>query len=101
MKLLALCLVLVSCLGLAQKAPIKFGDVSLDEVKMTSYEPDSSAEAVVLIDYGSSTMEYNQLDNWFKLFFERTTRIKILKKDGYAYADFEVPIYQSSSGRKS
>jgi hypothetical protein len=100
MKLLALCLVLVSCLGLAQKAPIKFGDVSLDEVKMTSYEPDSSASAVVLVDYGSSTMEYNQLDNWFKLFFERTTRIKILKKDGYAYADFEVPIYQSSSGKE-
>jgi hypothetical protein len=99
MKSLILSLLMVSYLGFSQKAPIKFGDVSLEEVKLKAYEPDSTAAAVVLVDYGSSTMEYNRLDNWFRLIFERTTRIKILKKDGYRYANFRIPVYQSVTSK--
>ena len=46
--------------SLAQKSPIKFGEVSLEELKMTRYEKDSSASAVVLCDFGESSINYSQ-----------------------------------------
>lgn len=80
----------------AQKPPVKFGDVSVDEVKMTVYDKDTSANAVVLADYGESTISYFQ-NVGFKLVFDRITRIKILKKDGLEWADFEIPLYKNES----
>lgn len=84
----------------AQKPPIKFGDVSLEDLKMSRYEKDTSASAVILADYGVSSVEYEQSYGWFKVFFERTTRIKILKKEGYSFADFEVPLYHNSNAKE-
>nr|MCU0396495.1 transglutaminase-like domain-containing protein [Cyclobacteriaceae bacterium] len=99
-SLWACILVTAASLVYAQKPPVKFGDVSLDEVKMTSFPNDSSATAAVLFDYGVSEVVYSSADSWFQLHFERTTRIKILKKDGYSFADFEVPLYHNSSGKE-
>ena len=80
----------------AQKPPIKFGDVPLDQLKMTTYEKDSSASAVILADYGESIIEYNQ-QTGFVVKFERLTRIKILSKDGLDHANFSIPLYHSGS----
>lgn len=95
---------LISCLlsgiftlsSFAQKAPIKFGDVPLEDLKMTYYSKDSSASALILADFGESEITYNQA-NGFQLEFERITRIKILKKDGFEWADFSIPLYHSGS----
>lgn len=76
----------------AQKPPIKFGDVPLEHIKMTSYPKDSSAAAVILADFGESTIEYNQSEG-FQLIFERVKRIKILTKDGLSEGDFSIPLY--------
>ncbi len=86
--------------SIAQKAPVKFGDVSLEEVTMTSYPSDSSAKAAVLYDYGVSEIVFNSSNYWFQLQFERTTRIKILKREGYSFADFQIPLYHNSSGKE-
>ncbi len=67
----------------AQKAPIKFGKVSKQELEMATYEPDTSAAAVVLCKYGYFRA------NDFK--FTRIERIKILKKSGTGYAEFVLP----------
>lgn len=64
----------------AQKAPIKFGKVDLELVKMTEHPSYSSVEAIVICDYGRFDAER------FK--FTRTLRLKILKKSGYSRADF-------------
>ncbi|MFM8832839.1 MAG: hypothetical protein ACKOEV_04295, partial [Cytophagales bacterium] len=66
----------------AQKPPLKFGDVTTDELKMTIYPKDSSAEAVVLGDYGESKLEYNKSQESFQIVFERVRRVKILRKEG-------------------
>ena len=79
-----------------QKPPIKFGDVSMDELKMTVYPKDSSAEAVVLVDFGESELKYSQ-QNGFQLFFERTRRVKILTKEGLDWANFNIPLYHNNS----
>ena len=84
-------------LGLnAQKPPIKFGEIPMDQLKMTRYEKDSSASAVILADYGESIIDYSQSTGFF-LKFERHTRIKILSKDGLGWADFSIPLYHDAS----
>jgi len=80
-KHLLILILLVGFLGIAnaEKAPIKFGDISKADLLNNVYAPDTSAPAVVLCDYGYFT------DNSFQ--FVRTLRIKILKKEGYPMAN--------------
>lgn len=102
MKLIFLSIVLMLCITLpsfAQKPPAKFGDVSIEDLKMTTYSPDSSAEAVVLMDYGVSQMRFNE-DKGFYLEFERLKRIKILNKEGLHWADFAIDLFHSGSGEE-
>ena len=81
---LFLILSLTFCLQVnAQKAPFKFGEVSSEDLKMTSYPGDTSASAVILFDYGCFKA------NTFM--FTRTIRIKILKKEGYYWANHSYP----------
>lgn len=88
--------VLIGQNAFAQKAPVRFGDIPLEDLKMTRYEKDSSAAAVILADYGTSTVQYSQA-NGFTLNFERITRIKILTKDGLEWANFTVPLFHDGS----
>jgi hypothetical protein len=102
MKFISTLLSTILFIGVAfsQKAPIKFGDISLEDLKMTRFEKDSSASAVVLADYGESAIEYNQTDGKFILKFERIQRIKILTKDGLEYANFTIPLYHSGGNNE-
>ena len=63
--------------------PVKFGEVSLDELKMTRYEKDTSAAAVVLFNYGYFTAS--------RFYFTQIIRIKILKKEGLNWANKTFP----------
>ena len=67
----------------AQKTPIKFGDVSKAELEMKVYDKDTSAAAVILCDYGFFIPRLPQ--------FVRIIRIKILKKEGYKWANHVFP----------
>ena len=80
----------------AQKPPVKFGDVTKEELSMTSYDKDSSASAIILADFGQSSITYRQ-NIGFVLDFERITRIKILTKDGLEWGNFTIPLYKSTS----
>jgi hypothetical protein len=81
--------------SLSQKAPAKFGDVPVEDLNMTIYSPDSTASAVILVDFGESELRYNQ-EKGFVLGFERHLRIKILKPDGLSFADQEIRTYNRS-----
>lgn len=72
-SLFFLSLFLFSCLSIkAQPAPIKFGVLEKSVLEMKSYENDTTADAVIICDYG----EFNPAT----ISFSRITRIKILKK---------------------
>lgn len=72
----------------------------MEDMKMTVYDKDSSASAVILADFGTTTVEYDQTFGW-QLKFERLTRIKILNKDGFSWADFSIPLYhENATGEK-
>ena len=90
-------IVFSTTLALAQKPPFKFGDISIEELKMDHYDKDSSAAAVVLIDYGDA---YIDLDNG-KMIFERYARIKILKKEGFDQADIAIPLYHEGTTKEN
>jgi hypothetical protein len=101
MRILFTLIMLCLCaLVYAQKAPIKFGDIPIEDLKMKFYPQDSSVAAMVLGDYGESKFQYRE-DKGFVLIFERIRRIKIFRKDGYEFADFVIPLYHTGSTTES
>jgi len=63
----------------ADNAPIKFGKISKADLLNNIYAPDTSAPAVILCDYGYF--------NGTTFQFVRILRVKILKKEGYDWAN--------------
>jgi hypothetical protein len=78
--------VLFPMLTEGQKSPIKFGNVSINELQMKSYPEDTSATAVILCDYGYFDASAFQ--------FTETMRIKILKKEG---SDFGTNVFPANA----
>ncbi len=78
----------ISFISFADKAPVKYGNVSIEELKMEFYEPDTSASAVILCDYGYFNSTQFQ--------FTQVTRIKILKKEGCSWANQVFPPYNNA-----
>lgn len=83
----------------AQKPPLKFGDIAMEEMKMTSYDKDPSVPAVILGDYGESTI-VNHQNNRYRLEFDRVTRIKIFTKEGLDRANFTIRLNKSGSAKE-
>lgn len=75
---------------LAQKSPIKFGEIPIEDMMMTSYNKDSSAAALILVDYGEAYLSANSVQNTVN--FERHVRIKILTKEGMAWANRNIQL---------
>ncbi|QCR24442.1 DUF3857 domain-containing protein [Pontibacter sp. SGAir0037] len=95
--LLLLCLMATSVVAHAQEAPAKFGKIEESELKMLTYDKDTSAAAVVLSDVGNTYFTYYK---GFQFVFERQTRIKILKKSGYDWANISIPFYQKNASKE-
>ena len=72
----------------AQDNGFPYGQVTYRDMEMKTYERDSSADAVVLNEFGEA-----HIDEEYKLIFSYHTKIKILKKSGLQYADIEIPLY--------
>jgi hypothetical protein len=85
--------------GFSQQPVMKFGKVSIDELKMNKYEHDSGAAALVLFDNGETSFNYIQ-GKGFQMEYHRHLRIKVFNKTGYEYADFSIPLYQGDKSRE-
>ncbi len=96
---LLLLLMIGSGAALAQPEGTKFGKISKEELSMAAYDKDPDAVAVVLYDVGNTRFNYNQ-SKGFQHIYERTTRIKILRKEGYDYSNVEVPYYVTSGAKE-
>ncbi|WP_421798865.1 DUF3857 and transglutaminase domain-containing protein [Haliscomenobacter sp.] len=75
----------------AQETSIKWGKIPEEELKMTSYDLDTSAAALVLADIGYFTYDLRAPDQLTELNVHR--RIKILKRNGFSEGDIEIPYY--------
>lgn len=64
----------------AEKAPIRFGKPSLQDLKKNIYKIDTTASAIILCNYGTFNPD--------KLLFDRIIRVKILKKSGLTWGNW-------------
>jgi hypothetical protein len=83
---------LCTVLQAQDKTAAKFGAVSPKDFATTFYPVDSSANAVVIADIGSSRIEGNS-KGWFSLVYKHYKRVHILNKNGYDIANVEIPLY--------
>jgi hypothetical protein len=77
------------------KSNVKFGKIAPPDFEVQSSLIDSSTNAVVIADIGSSAFEGNT-KGWFSLVFKRIKRIKILNEKGFDAANFSIPLYSSN-----
>jgi len=92
-KIVILLFVFVPYYLFAQHAPIKWKDIPIENLKMTSYELDLEASAVILCDFGQMYFDINPNGQHLFLFYDRHVRIKILKEEGKKYAKIQVPFH--------
>lgn len=75
----------------APAAPMVFGKIPPEQLQMKTFDPDTTAAAVVLCNYGQAIIE--NPPGSIRLRWEHQKRIKILKKAGFSYADIQIPFY--------
>lgn len=73
---------------IAQKAPIKWGNIPAEDLSMTTYEADTEANALVLCDYGTITFDISDQGPIYKL--QRHRRLKILNRSGFDEGDISI-----------
>ncbi len=72
-----------------------YGGVSLSDVNMTRYDRDTSANAVVLREFGHAFINAET----YRLNLRYHVRIKILNKNGLKQANIEIPLRQEGTTR--
>ena len=96
-KLLATALLLfISLCLVAQNTKITFGEVPIEDISSKIYPDDSTAEAVVLYDFGETSFDYRNQKFYITLKYHG--RIKILKKSALDRATISIPFYKGSKG---
>jgi Domain of Unknown Function with PDB structure (DUF3858)/Domain of Unknown Function with PDB structure (DUF3857)/Transglutaminase-like superfamily len=92
MTLACLAMTFPSHLRAQDKLPVKFGKVTPDDFKVTAAAIDTSAEVVVIADFGNSWFEGDPKGG-FDVNFKRSTRLRILKRTGFDAATIKIPLY--------
>ena len=97
-----LCLIICSqgVVRAQDKMPVKFGKVTPQDFAVTAAGLDSSADAMVVADFGSSEFQGDP-KGWFTLEFKHSKRIKIFRRNGFEAATVKIPLYVSSSNSAS
>jgi hypothetical protein len=71
-----------------QAPVVKWGEVSMEDLKMTSFPADTNATAVILFDRGEASMN----ENW-GIVFKQHKRIKILTAAGFNWGTLQINYY--------
>ncbi|HEX6181311.1 MAG TPA: transglutaminase domain-containing protein, partial [Chitinophagaceae bacterium] len=79
-------------LAAQDKMDLKFGKISPQEFKLEGVKFDTSAGAVYIADIGLTEFEGNTKGG-YSVIFKRHVRIKILNKQGFDAANFDVMVY--------
>ena len=76
----------------SQEISLKYGKITEDELKMTVYDKDTSAVAVVLYEDGNVSYSYSS-NTGFQLALDLKMKVKILKSEGTGRGDISIPYY--------
>jgi Domain of Unknown Function with PDB structure (DUF3857) len=84
--------------SLAFSQNAKLNKLSIEELQAKHCPIDSSADAYVIGEYGDTRFEV--VGNRFKLYFDYTVRIKILKKTAFDWATVNIPYYKDTHAKE-
>jgi hypothetical protein len=76
----------------------KYGKVELAEFDTKVKGIDSAADAIKLFDVGRGSFDISPVSNQFVYNFTRHVRFKVVNKNAYDLANFEVTLYNSAVG---
>jgi transglutaminase-like putative cysteine protease len=94
MKYLSLFLSLLLLAGTAKSQDDSFGTVTLEDLELKNTTLDSHANAIVIKEYGTSSIAMNDADGTTQLNHVYKIRIKILNSSGFEHGNVVVPIYK-------
>ncbi|MDX1827996.1 MAG: hypothetical protein R3342_00485 [Lutibacter sp.] len=96
MKKIAILFTLFTINIFAQKqSDYTFGKVTNEELNLTKYDKDTTANALVLFDYGNTTFKVK--NNRIIIQTKFYKKIKIFNAEGYKYGTEKIPIYNNKS----
>ncbi len=81
-------------LFISQDHGFPFGQVTYRELEIKKFDQDTAAVAVILDEFGEAYVDNNNDHN---IIFEYHVKIKILKKAGVKYGDFEIRLRKNES----
>ncbi len=94
---LALFIIFLLFIGCSsQRTPMQIRNVDDAYVKMSHYENDTTAKALILGDYGVSQIRH-QNQRGFQNYFTRHLRVKIFDADAFDIADFRILLHRKGS----
>lgn len=99
MKKISLLLLFFLCSQLYSQKDYEFGDITQEELNMTVYKKDTTANAVVLYEHGSS--KFIEKGSRIVLQTEYYKKVKIFNASGYKNATVNINLYYNSSTKES
>ena len=89
---------LLSQLIMAQEYNYDFGKMSKEEMELTCYDKDPSANAIILYDIGKAEF-INAKGGGYDIKFVRRKRIKIFDRSATDYGEISIPYYVDDNGK--
>jgi len=104
MKIALLAITAITCCAISSSAQdqpkIKFGAVTAQDLSRKIYSVDSSAEAVIIADIGTSQIVGNN-KGWFSIEHKHYRRAHILSKNAFDIANVSILLYTDGSAEES
>jgi hypothetical protein len=96
LSLFVVLLLSIVVVGYGQNHGFPFGKPGALDLGLEVYKADTSAQAVVLDEFGEA---YIDLESLNKLIFQYHVKIKILKPGGLKQADYSILLYDNNNGK--
>ncbi|PWS29123.1 DUF3857 domain-containing protein [Pedobacter yonginense] len=74
-----------------------FGTITFDDYQFDKKQLDSNANAVVLKEFGTASIQLNDSKGSLELVFEHHVKIKIYSKEGFDHANIIIPLYKDKT----
>lgn len=74
-----------------------FGSITYDDYEFDKKKLDSNANAIVLREFGTASIQRDDATGSLELIFERHVKIKIYNKEGFKEANIIIPTYKDES----
>ncbi len=83
----------------SQENPMQFGQIEQSQLEMSYYVLDSTANALVLGDFGVHRIEYDLNRKSFEYKKYRHTRVKVFNTSGFDHGNYKIMVYKTQRQR--